>query len=231
MADKQEFTPINSKALLRKMMACLPRRSGEDNWASHLIIALYSYSNTFFDAKLVGKGILDFTAEASYDQLAEFMGMTRSGAKQCCERMKEKWGTVLTSKRGKYSNHFEIRLRESAAGEAHSESSEPIEQIEIAFWDFESAFLNPESAFQTPEIASPEASLSLICRLLSSSSVEKASGGSAQQNLQDKSNTQTSGLRPEPSRDATQTSRTQAAPPGKAGSSVPPARAAQGAAQ
>jgi hypothetical protein len=228
MTKKQEFATINPKALIRRMALSLPRESGEDSWASHLILALYSYSNTFFEAELVERGILDFTSEASYQQIGDFMGMTESGAKQCCARFKERFGNILTSKRGKYSNLFTVRLREIGSKEPDSKSGQPIEKIEIAYWGNESACRNPESAFSHAELASPEAPLSLICRLLSSSG-ESASGGSAPQKPQDKIKDQTSGLRPEPSRDATQTSRTQAAPSGKAGSSESPARTAQGA--
>jgi hypothetical protein len=132
MSEKQEFTPINPKAAMRKLAELLPPLKRDEGWIPQLVQNIFLFSNTFLVAEVVERGIIDFEAEASYDQLATVMGCARVTAEWRVKELAKRHPGVLTHKRGRYSNHFLVKLRNSGGtrgipGEESSHITEPIE--------------------------------------------------------------------------------------------------------
>jgi hypothetical protein len=110
MSDKQEFTPLRIQWAMREMVKLLPKLKRDEAWIPQLIQNIYLFTDTFLVEEIVRRGLVEFTAEASYGQLGEVMGCDWTTAKWRCEEFRRRYPGILEQKRGRYSNHFSLRL-------------------------------------------------------------------------------------------------------------------------
>ena len=71
MSDKQQFTPLRIQWAMREMVKLLPATSKDETWIPQLIQNIYLFTETFLVQEIVERGLVEFSAEASYGQLGK----------------------------------------------------------------------------------------------------------------------------------------------------------------
>ena len=110
MSDKQQFTPLRIQWAMREMVKLLPKLKRDECWIPQLIQNIYLFTKTFLVEEIVRRGLVEFEAEVSYKQLGEVMRCDWTTAKWRCEEFRRRYPGIMDQKRGRYSNHFSVKL-------------------------------------------------------------------------------------------------------------------------